>query len=56
MAFKMFSGGLKDRGGEISLEGFCSKGYQGIGCATCSPGYARSGCKIGFLGKFLNLT
>ena len=53
MALKILSGGLQNGGKEISLEGFCKEGYQGIGCATCSPGYARSGCKIGFLHKIL---
>ena len=27
---------------EISLTGFCGKGYQGIACSACEPYYIRS--------------
>ena len=39
-----FRGGYDlDRKEIISLTGFCSKGYEGIACSSCSPGYAKFG-------------
>lgn len=42
----MYRGGIKDEGKNISLTGFCGKGYHGIACANCDSGYAKFGSRI----------
>jgi len=42
----LYRGGIKDEGKNISLTGFCGKGYHGIACANCDSGYAKFGSRI----------